>query len=405
METKRPTVPEAEEGPNRHRPGLDHGSVTLVFCGLAALSTIWPLVSAAPPARAASGWSPASPVSVPARAPDTVRVPRADTVPEPDCDLAEWPARGRIELRPGVPGAFSRGLVEGGDDLSARIELVWSEGALHLLADVRDDWVLGGTEGGGDWLQLRLGGTSVWLGAPGPTGSTIVVGARATGAPVRRSAGCRRDYGWTAEAEIRAGLLPEPPQLGAVVGFRVLAEDEDAGAGSRSAVLWREGHLFFTAGESATPSPASDSLLRELREPTTLEELSRRPGARDTAIVVGGREYPAVRLPVGDAAVTAFASSRDTSAVTYWLGPESEEALERLGLRRSMAALRRELGALQRGVGDVPYAWPRVRFELLPGVIFRLGFPESVTGQIPASTVPEGVFIETRRPGGGDGTR
>lgn len=416
METKRPTVAEAAVAGPKVRVSILATAVALI-AGIsavpvlpAAVAPVPALSAAVASARAGSGVFPRSRASLPAAAPDTVRVPRADTVPEPDCDIAEWPSRARIELRPDVAGAVSRGVLEGRDDLSARIELLWSEGALHLLADVRDDWMLGGTEEGGDWLQLRLGGSSIWVGAPGPTGSTVVVGTRATGSPVRRSVGCRSEYGWTAEATVPAGLLPEPPGLGVVAGFRALAEDEDAGGGARSAVLWREGHLFFTVAETALtalPAPASDTLLEKLRAPTTLEELSQRPGARDTSIVVGGREYPAVRLPVADVDVTAFASSRDTAAVTYWLGPESEEALERLGFLRSVAALRRELGALQWEAGDVSYAWPRVRFELLPGVVFRLGFPQSRTGQIPASAVPQGVFIETRpvAGGGGDGSR
>lgn len=331
---------------------------------------------------------------------DTIPVPLADSVPVPDCEISEWPAIARIHLRPGAVGAYSRGVVEGREDLSTRVELVWTEDALHLLVDARDDWVLGGAEEGGDWLQLRLGGTSVWVGAPGSTGSVVLVGTRATGESVRNAAGCRTDYGWTAEATLPAAVLRESPSPGAVIPFRALYEDDDAGGGGRASVLWREGHLLLTTAPSPGPAPTSEELLERMRAPATLQELGRRPGARDTTVVLGGRRYPAVRLPVADMPVTAFAATRDTSAVTYWLGSDSEEALEVLGFQRSLAALRRELGALQRPAeGDVTYAWPRVRFELLPGVVFQLGDPTGQLDEIPASAVPRGVFIETRRPG------
>lgn len=330
---------------------------------------------------------------------DTVRVPRAGESPTLDCRIGEWPARGRLHLKPDLPTVVVRGEAEGAGDMTVRLELQWSPDTLWVMADVEDDSVEGGLARGGDWIQLGVDASALWIAAPGEAGPAARLGTRATGHPVPRErvSSCRTDYGWTAEVALTAGEMANDPALGAVYGLGLFAEDDDGEApGVRRTVMWRETPAFLGPAPSE-PEDAPALLDRLRRDTVTLEEIAGRPGARDTAVDREGRKLPAVRFPLEGGMVTAFAPTRTSTAVTYRIDRSEIGLLRRLGLAGSRAQLELRFGDLQTVQREETLVRsPRFRLDLLPGVVVEF-FPATPgeMGEPPAAQRPERVYIRS----------
>ena len=332
---------------------------------------------------------------------DTLSLPRARTAPALDCDVSEWPAEGRISLAGDEPEVLTLRGAGGASDLTARVHLTWTRDTLYVMADVRDDAVRPGTAGGGDWVRVEVGATTVWIPAPGGENARANTGPRSIGDRVPTRV-CATGYGWLGEVAVPADRLGGDLQMGDLVGLQVLVEDPDTPDkdGHPPYLRWTDVAVMAAApAEEATP----DSVLAALREEVTLEELRARPGARDTTVrLPGGEPVPGVQVEVAGVPAVAFADPRSGGEVTYWLEGGPGSAVADLGLYRTVAALHRQLGALQASEDRRPRAvYPEVRFELLPGVVFRLGDPGLAEGdesRVPRSALPTDVFV---RAGGG----
>lgn len=353
--------------------------------GAEARAGIAPPVPAARPEPAAARPSPPS---------DTLFVPRARTAPTLDCDVGEWSAAGRVSLSGGEPEVLTARGAGGASDLTARVHLSWTRDTLYVMADVRDDRVRPGTASGGDWVRVEVGLTTLWIPAPGGEATDAYTGPRGIGETVPTSV-CGTGYGWLAEAAVPADRLGGDLQLGELVGLQVLAEDPDApGEDAHSPYLrWTEAAVLAAAPE---PVSRAEGSLEALRRDVTLEELRGRPGARDTAVrLPRGDTVPAVQVEVGGVEALAFDDPRRGGEVTYWLEGGEESAAESLGLYRTVAALRRQLGEWQAAREAARPAYSDVSFELLPGVVFRLG-PPGTADAVAQSDLPTDLFVRTR---------
>jgi|GEM_PF-5863764 len=373
--------------------------MTPVAAGAAVLAAL--LLSGAP----APGAGPASAGGPPAASPpaaqetDTLSLPRARTAPALDCDVSEWPSEGRISLSRGEPGVVPGRGAGDAADLTARVHLSWTRDTMYVMADVRDDRVLPGGDDG-DWMRVEVGGTAVWIPAPGGDVDAANTGTRAVGEELPTSI-CATEYGWLAEVAVPAGRLAGGLRLGDLVGLQVWAYDPDGGEIEEVPPYLRWSGVGVMSAAPAEETTA-DSVLAALREDVTMEELRARPGARDTAVELpGGETVPGVEVEVAGVPAVAFADPRAGGEVTYWLEGGPGSAVADLGLYRTVAALHRRLGELQAAEDRRPRAvYPEVRFELLPGVVFRLGEP-GLTGDggaVPRSALPTDVFV---RAGGG----
>lgn len=332
---------------------------------------------------------------------DTLPLPRARTAPALDCDVSEWPPEGRISLSGDEPEVLAMRGVGGASDLTARVHVTWTRDTMYVMTDVRDDRVRPGTPGGGDWVRVGVGATTVWIPAPGGEESRANTGPRSIGDRVPARI-CATGYGWLGEVAVPADRLGGDLQPGDLVGLQVLVEDPDSPGedGHPPYLRWTEVAVMAAApSEDAT----ADSVLAELREDVTMEELRARPGTRDTTVrLPGGDTVPAVHVEVDDVPALAFADPRAGDRVTYWLQGGPESAVADVGLYRTVAALHRRLGALQAAEDRRPKSvYPEIRFELLPGVFFRLGDPGVIAGEegeVPRAALPTDVFV---RSGGG----
>lgn len=374
--------------------------VTPVAAGTAVLAALLLSGAPAPGAGSASAGGPQAASPPAARDADTLSLPRARTAPELDCDVSEWPSEGRISLAGDEPEVLTMRGAGGAADLTARVHLTWTRDTLYVMADVRDDRVRPGTAGGGDWVRVEVGATTVWIPAPGGESAAANTGPRSIGdrVPTRL---CATGYGWLAEVAVPADRLGGDLQLGDLVGLQVLVEDPDTPDEDGHPPYLRWTDVAVMAAAPAEEAPA-DSVLAALREDVTMEELRARPGARDTAVELpGGETVSGVEVEVAGVPAVAFADPRAGGEVTYWLEGGPGSAVADLGLYRTVAALHRRLGELQAAEDRRPRAvYPEVRFELLPGVVFRLGEP-GLTGDetaVPRSALPTDVFV---RAGGG----
>lgn len=353
--------------------------------------------------RAARGATPvpAPDAALPEQESDTLSLPRARTAPTLDCDVSEWPSEGRVSLSGDEPEVLTMRGAGDASDLTARVHLTWTRDTLYVMADVRDDVVRPGTAGGGDWVRVEVGATTVWIPAPGGEETRANTGPRSIGDRVPARI-CPTGYGWMGEVAVPADRLGGDLQLGDLVGLQVLVEDPDTPdeEGHPPYLRWTDVGVMAAA---PTEEATADSVLDELREDVTLEELRGRPGARDTAVrLPGGDTVPAVRVDVAGVPAVAFADPRAGGEVTYWLEGGPGSAVADLGFHRTVAALRQQLGALQAEEDRRSRAvFPEVRFELLPGVVFRLGDPGAAAGgeqEVARSALPTDVFV---RAGGG----
>lgn len=358
-----------------------------------------PPPAAGPGGRAAAPTAPRPPPSPasPGRA-DTLFLPRARTAPTLDCDVAEWPAEGRVSLSPGEPEVLAARGAGDPADATSRVHLTWKRDTLYVMADVRDDRVRPGAAGGGDWIRVEVGVSTVWVPAPGAEGSRARAGPRPVGEPVP-AAICSTGYGWLAEAAVPAGRLGGALRMGELVGLQVLVEDPDADDEDPGPPYLRWSDAAVLAAPPAREAASADSLLARLREEVSMAELRARPGARDTAVEVAGEAVPGVRVEVGGVPAVAFPDPRGGGTVTYWLEGGEDSAADALGFHRTVAALHRQLGALREVEERDRSVFPEVRFELLPGVIFRLGDPGAGEGDVSRSALPTDVFVRSR--GGG----
>lgn len=384
------------------------GRLPRLMLGVAGVAAVFFLSSylapGSPPPEAQAVAADRSPAEAnrAAQEADTLSLPRARTAPALDCDVSEWPPEGRISLAGDEPEVLTLRGAGDASDLTARVHLTWTRDTLYVMADVRDDVVRPGTAGGGDWVRVELGSTTVWIPAPGGDVDRANTGPRAIGDGVPTRI-CATGYGWLGEVAVPADRLGGDLQLGDLVGLQVLAEDPDSPDedGHPPYLRWTDVAVLDAApAEEAT----ADSVLAELREDVTMEELRSRPGARDTTVTLpGGDTVSGVGLEVAGVPAVAFVDPRSGGEVTYWLEGGAGGAAAEVGLYRTVAALHRQLGALQAAEDRRPRAvYPEVRFELLPGVVFRLGDP-GVTGgeeaRVPRSALPTDVFVRT---GGGD---
>lgn len=374
--------------------------MTPVAAGAAVLAALLLSGAPAPGAGSASAGGPPAASGSAAQETDTLSLPRARTAPALDCDVSEWPSEGRISLAGNEPEVLTMRGAGGATDLTARVHLTWTRDTLYVMADVRDDRVRPGTAGGGDWVRVEVGATTVWIPAPGGESAAANTGPRSIGdrVPTRL---CATGYGWLGEVAVPADRLGGDLQLGDLVGLQVLVEDPDTPDEDGHPPYLRWTDVAVMAAAPAEEAPA-DSVLAALREDVTLEELRARPGARDTAVELpGGETVPGVEVEVAGVPAVAFADPRAGGEVTYWLEGGPGSAVADLGLYRTVAALHRRLGELQAAEDRRPRAvYPEVRFELLPGVVFRLGEP-GLTGDdtaVPRSALPTDVFV---RAGGG----
>lgn len=275
------------------------------------------LAAGSPPPEAqalAADGAPAAAVRAGQEA-DTLTLPRARTAPTLDCDVSEWPPEGRISLAGDEPEVLTLRGAGDASDLTARVHLTWTRDTLYVMADVRDDAVRPGTAGGGDWVRVELGATTVWIPAPGGDADRANTGPRTIGDRVPTRI-CATGYGWLGEVAVPAERLGGDLQLGDLVGLQVLAEDPDGPD--------EEGHppyLRWTdvAVLDAAPSgeATADSVLAELREDVTMEELRARPGARDTTVTLpGGDTVPGVDVEVAGVPAVAFADPRSGGEAT-----------------------------------------------------------------------------------------
>ena len=300
-----------------------------------------------------------------------------------------WPGAGKAEERPDVTPQVPRPGKESGERPRP------GEGWTSLLGLVRETlqcgratlWRL--TSGGAEWRVVAEVTGSGWGGAS----------ARSVEAP-------GHPFTWSLKEELELQLpadrLGGDLQLGDLVGLQVLVEDPDTPDedGHPPYLRWTDVAVMAAA---PAEEPTADSVLAALREDVTMEELRGRPGARDTAVELpGGETVPGVGVEVGGVPAVAFADPRAGGDVTYWLEGGPGSAVADLGLYRTVAALHRRLGALQASEDRRPRAvYPEVRFELLPGVVFRLGDPGLAEGDEsrgPRSALPTDVFV---RAGGG----
>lgn len=334
--------------------------------------------------------------AAPAAQPDTLFLPRARTAPVLDCSVGEWPAEGRVALSGEEAGVFTARGAGGASDITARVHLTWTRDTLYVMTDVRDDRVRPGTTGGGDWVRVGVGATTVWIPAPGGEVTEANTGPRTIGPAVPTSS-CTTGYGWLAEVAVPADRLGGDLQLGDLIGLQVLAEDPDDASEDQHPpyVRWTDEAVLAAAPTRETPP---DTVLEELRQQVTMEELRRRPGARDTTVRVEGETLPAVRVEVAGVPAVAFEDPRAGGTVTYWLEGGAGSAAEDLGFYRTVAALRGELGEWQAAVERDRSVFPEVSFELLPGVVFRLGDPGAGAEAVSRTALPTDVFV---RSGGG----
>lgn len=357
----------------------------------AGVRTVLPLAAlllAAGLPAVAAGQSAAAPAA------DTLAVPRARSAPTLDCEVAEWSPEGRISLSGAEPEVFTaRGAGEPGD-VTARVHVAWTADTLYVMADVRDDRVRPGGTGGGDWVRVEVGATTVWIPAPGGERSRANTGGRAIGEPVPTSA-CRTGYGWLAEVAVPADRLGGDLRLGDLIGLQVLVEDPDAESEDAAPPYLRWTDVAALAAPPTPEDAPADSLLTLLRREVSMAELRRRPGSRDTSLAVEGDTVPAVRVDVGGVPTVAFADPRAGGTVTYWLEGGEGGAAEALGFHRTVAALHRRLGELQAAEDRDRSVFPEVRFELLPGVVFRLGDPGAEGDEVSRSALPTGVYVRS----------
>ena len=369
--------------------------------GAGAILLVAGASAATPPAATArpapTDGTPAAPrPTSAAQEADTVAVPRAGRAPSLDCQVAEWSAEGRVSLSRGEPRVVAGRGTGDATDLTARVHLSWSRDTLYVMADVRDDRVRPGSDGEGDRVRVEAGGAAVWIPAPGGDADAARTGPRGAGGEVP-SAICATEYGWLAEVAVPAERMGGALRLGDLLGLQVWAHDpdDDAGEGAPPYLRW-SGVAALSAAPPEEGADA-DSVLARLREDVTLEELRSRSGARDTTVELpGGRTVPGVRVDVAGVPAVAFAEP-GSGDVTYWLRGGQGSAVEDLGFYRTVAALHRQLGQLRAAEDREPRAvYPEVRFELLPGVIFRLGDPGAETGaegEVSRSALPTDVFV------------
>lgn len=244
---------------------------------------------------------------------------------------------------------------------------------------------------------MQLGTTTAWIPAPGGDRARANTGPRALGDPVPTET-CATGYGWLGEVAVPADRLGGELRLGDLIGLQVLAEDPDREDEDAAPSYLRWTDVAVLAGAPARSS-RPDSLLERLREEVSMEELRARPGARDTTVrLPGGETVEALHVEVAGVETIAFADPGAGDAVTYWLQGGEGGAADALGFHRTVAALHRELGRLRLEPERESAFLPEVRFELLPGVFFRLGDPSADAGPVRRSALPTDVFV---RAGGG----